>query len=43
MVAKEKKKMAVLGDIPEKRKDKAPPIVSKRRPSSGWLYRAPYE
>lgn len=35
MVAKEKKKMETRGDIPETRKDKAPPIVSLRSPSMG--------
>ena len=41
MVAKEKKKMEARGDMPERRKDNAPPIVSRSSPSSGWLYRAP--
>lgn len=41
MVAKEKKKMEAGGDIPERRKDNDPPIVSEIRPSKRWLYRAP--
>jgi hypothetical protein len=37
MVVKEKKNMDVRGVMPEARNESAPPIVSKIRPSRGWL------
>ena len=40
-VQSEKKKMEARGDMPEARKASAPPSVSRRRPSAGWLYCAP--